>query len=181
MNKYLMYMFFLWLLPTTVVSQYDVTNKVFYRLELCKWDNNSYSKPVQLITKNEPIVCDIYVVSFDSNSCIKRHIFFYYDSHEKKWISQMNTYIGSYQYVNDSTLLYQDSCLYHEKGIRLGLVKILYNPDPMGALEEFFTMKNSSIIMKGQMILNTLSESNWSMTERRALKRELKRYGLPYR
>jgi hypothetical protein len=178
MNKYFVYIFFFWLLPSTVVSQYDVTDKVFYRLELCEWDNDS---DVLLIKKNKPIVCDIYVVSFDSNSCTKRHIFFSYDSRKKKWISQINTYMGSYQYVNDSTLLYQDSCLYHEKGVRLELVKILYNPDPMGTLEEVFTLKDSSTIMKGQMLLNTLSESNWSMTERRALKRELKRHGLPFR
>lgn len=153
-------------------SQNELVGMNYFKLNFCRWQDDISN--IDISTRNnKPIFCDIYVVSFDSNSCIKRHIFFSRSKNE--WMPVMNSYIGSYRYVNDSTICYRDSCLYSKDSIRTGLLQCLYNPDPMGKLNEYFIASHDSIII-GNMAFYPYKNLHLSLSEEKELMKILKLY-----
>jgi len=152
-----------------IFSQNEIIANDYYVISFCEKDRN----------KNFTYrICDICIISFDNQmNCIKSHIYFFYK--EQQWLPKIESFYGTIQHINDSTILYTDNRLNNASDdFSKALLRCARYPDPMSTIEGEIVVRSSSIKMGETLILYPLKEIPLTATERREFRKIIKLCGL---
>ena len=142
-NYFVFVVFFLMSAIRLAFAQKEAIANDYYAIEFCE-RNQTEDVPYHFMVdreKNPYKICDIRIVSFDSQmNCIKTHIFIVRKS--LHYVPEIESYHGKIEFINDSIVSYTSNGLV--KGKR-NMIRAASFPCPMATLEEDFVIRSSSI------------------------------------
>lgn len=142
-NHFVFVLFVLMSAIRLAFAQKQVIANDYYAIKFCERnqiEDVPYHFTVDRVN-NPYIICDIRIVSFDSQmNCIKTHIFIVRKN--QHCVPEMESYHGKIEFINDSIVSYTSNGLV--KGKR-NMIRAAYFSCPMATLEEDFVIRSSSI------------------------------------
>ncbi len=165
-------------------AQNEAIANDYYQIRFCERNQVEevpyYLKASHHVKKFPYKICEICIVSFDTQmNCIKTHIHIV-NKRDKHWLPEMQSFHGKIEFINDSTVAYTSNSLINATDdYSKAIIRILYFPDPMSSVEEEFVIRSSSIRkVETGWTLYQLEDLQLKRIEQRELKNILKICGL---